>query len=54
MVVEQIHELQEIPGVSGVDIMDLKPDSWFPTAEIVEAAGLADRPEPPAECALTS
>ena len=48
IVVEQIHELQEIPGVSGVDIMDLKPDSWFPTAEIVEAAGLANRPEPSA------
>ncbi|MDE0663978.1 MAG: methylenetetrahydrofolate reductase C-terminal domain-containing protein [Acidimicrobiaceae bacterium] len=46
IVVEQIQELQEIPGVSGVDIMDLMPDSWFPTAEIVEAAGLQDRPEP--------
>ena len=46
IVVEQIQELQDIPGVSGIDIMDLMPDSWFPTTEIVEAAGLQDRPEP--------
>ena len=48
IVVEQIQQLREMPGISGVDIMDLKPDSWFPTREIVDAAGLADRPTPPA------
>ena len=48
IVVEQIHELREIPGVSGIDIMDLMPDNWFPTAEIVDAAGLGTRPEPSA------
>ncbi len=47
IVVEQIQQLQEIPGIAGVDIMDMKPDSWFPTTEIVELAGLQDRPEPP-------
>lgn len=26
--------------------MDLKPDSWFPTADIVAGAGLSDRPQP--------
>ena len=43
--VEHIQEMMEIPGVSGIDIMDLIPDKWFPTAEIVERAGLMDRPQ---------
>lgn len=43
--VEQIQELVEMPGVSGIDIMDLDFRRWFPTPEIVEQAGLADRPE---------
>lgn len=47
IVVEQIQQLKEMPGVAGVDIMDMKPDSWFPTPEIVELAGLGTRPEPP-------
>ena len=44
IVVEQIQELQEIPGIYGIDIMDLDPRRWFPTVEIVEAAGLHNRP----------
>lgn len=43
--VEQIQELREMPGVSGIDIMDLDPVTWFPTVEIVESAGLANRPQ---------
>ena len=35
--------------MSGIDVMDLKPDTWFPTAEIVELAGLSDRPQPPVQ-----
>ena len=46
IVVEQIQQLKEIPGIAGVDIMDMKPDSWFPTPEIVELAGLKERSEP--------
>jgi methylenetetrahydrofolate reductase (NADPH) len=38
--VEQIQELREMPGVSGIDLMDLDPRAWFPTIEIIEAAGL--------------
>jgi len=44
IVVEQILELREMPGIAGVDIMDMAPDRWFPTPEIVERAGLKDRP----------
>ena len=44
IVVEQIQQLQEMPGIAGVDMMDMKPDSWFPTVEIVELAGLQARP----------
>lgn len=44
IVVEQIQELREMPGIYGVDIMDLDPRRWFPTVEIVEAAGLQHRP----------
>lgn len=44
IVVEQIQQLQEMPGVAGIDIMDLDPRHWFPTAEIVEEAGLLPRP----------
>jgi methylenetetrahydrofolate reductase (NADPH) len=44
IVVEQIHALTEIPGISGIDLMDLQPESWFPTVEIVERAGLLNRP----------
>jgi methylenetetrahydrofolate reductase (NADPH) len=47
IVVEQIQQLQQMPGIAGVDIMDMKPDSWFPTPEIVEMAGLKERPELP-------
>jgi hypothetical protein len=43
-VIEQILELMEIPGISGIDLMDLQPETWFPTVEIVERAGLLDRP----------
>lgn len=38
--VEQIQELLETPGVSGVDIMDVEPGRYL---EIVEAAGLTAR-----------
>ena len=44
IVVEQIQQLQEMPGIGGVDIMDMSPDRWFPTPEIVERAGLKERP----------
>ena len=43
--VEQIEELKEMPGISGIDIMDLDFRHWFPTPEIVEAAGLHHRPQ---------
>lgn len=43
--VEQIEQLREIPQISGIDIMDLDPVNWFPTVEIVEKAGLANRPQ---------
>ncbi|KAA3661018.1 MAG: hypothetical protein DWQ04_17685 [Chloroflexi bacterium] len=46
IVAEQIQQLKEMPGIAGVDLMDMVPDSWFPTPEIVELAGLEDRPEP--------
>ncbi len=49
IVVEQILELKEMPGISGIDIMDMRPDAWFPTPEIVELAGLDNRPDAPAE-----
>ena len=39
--VEQIHELLEMPGVSGIDIMDVDPGRY---EQIVESAGLRDRP----------
>lgn len=39
--VEQIHELLEMPGISGIDIMDVDPGRY---AEIVESAGLTARP----------
>jgi methylenetetrahydrofolate reductase (NADPH) len=42
--VEQIAMLREMPAISGIDIMDLDPRAWFPTVEIVERAGLAQRP----------
>jgi len=44
ILVEQIQQLREMPGIGGIDIMDLRPDAWFPTPEIVELAGLKDRP----------
>jgi methylenetetrahydrofolate reductase (NADPH) len=31
IVIDQIHALPEIPGKSGIDLMDLQPESWFPT-----------------------
>lgn len=49
IVVEQIQQLKEMPGIAGIDIMDMKPDSWFPTPEIVELAGLKERPETPSD-----
>jgi hypothetical protein len=36
-----------MPGISGIDLMDLMPDSWFPSVEIAEAAGLLPRPPLP-------
>ncbi|MEM6282514.1 MAG: methylenetetrahydrofolate reductase C-terminal domain-containing protein [Chloroflexota bacterium] len=42
--VEQIQQLMGIDGVHGIDIMDLDFRRWFPTPEIVTAAGLANRP----------
>ena len=47
--VETIQELREIPGVAGVDIMDILTETWFPTLEIAEAAGLLPRPPLPEE-----
>ncbi len=47
ILVEQIQQLKEMPGISGIDIMDLRPDAWFPTPEIIELAGLKNRPETP-------
>jgi methylenetetrahydrofolate reductase (NADPH) len=47
IVVEQIQELTEMPDIAGIDIMDMRPDAWFPTPEIVELAGLKDRPAVP-------
>jgi methylenetetrahydrofolate reductase (NADPH) len=44
--VEQIEMLREMPGISGIDIMDLEPRAWFPTVEIVEQAGVTERPNP--------
>jgi len=49
IVVEQIQELREMPDIAGIDIMDMRPDAWFPTPEIVELAGLKDRPPVPNE-----
>jgi len=54
IVVEQIQQLREMPDIAGVDIMDLRPDSWFPTPEIIERAGLKDRPVTPRETASAS
>jgi methylenetetrahydrofolate reductase (NADPH) len=45
--VEQIQQLREMPGICGVDIIDLDPRGWFPTIEIVERAGLSSRPRLP-------
>ena len=45
--VEIIEELREMPGVAGVDIMDILTESWFPTLEIAEEAGLLPRPPLP-------
>lgn len=42
--VEQLQQLSEMEGVSGVDVMDLDPRRWFPTGEIVKSAGLLPRP----------
>ncbi len=47
--VETIQELREMPGVAGVDIMDILTESWFPTIEIAEAAGLLPRPPLPSD-----
>ena len=47
IVVEQIQRMREMPGIAGIDIMDMRPDAWFPTPEIVELAGLSGRPEAP-------
>ena len=47
IVVEQIQQMREMPGISGIDIMDMRPDAWFPTPEIVELAGLDNRPSVP-------
>jgi hypothetical protein len=41
---EQIQELGEMRGIAGIDIMDLAFRRWFPTPEIVEQAGLTQRP----------
>ena len=38
--VEQIEQLKEMPGVSGIDIMDIAPERY---GEVVEAAGLGTR-----------
>jgi methylenetetrahydrofolate reductase (NADPH) len=39
--IEQIQELLQMPGVNGIDLMDIEPERYI---EIVEAAGLEDRP----------
>lgn len=39
--VEQIEQLKEMPGISGIDIMDLDPTRYL---EVVEAAHLTERP----------
>ena len=39
--VEQIEQLREMPGISGIDIMDLDPTRYL---EVVEAAQLTARP----------
>ena len=39
--VEQIEQLKEMPGISGIDIMDLDPTRY---GEVVEAANLTERP----------
>jgi methylenetetrahydrofolate reductase (NADPH) len=39
--VEQIQQLLEMPGVAGIDVMDLEPERYL---EIIEAAGLKERP----------
>ena len=39
--VEQIEQLKEMPGISGIDIMDLDPGRY---GEVIEAAGLGVRP----------
>jgi len=41
ILVEQIHQLIEIPGVSGIDIMDTEPERYL---QIIDAAGLHNRP----------
>ena len=46
--VEIINEIQEIPGIAGIDIMDILTEKWFPTLEIAEEAGLLPRPPLPA------
>ena len=39
--VEQIEQLKEMPGISGIDIMDLDPTRYL---EVIEAAHLTERP----------
>ena len=39
--VEQIEQLKEMPGISGIDIMDLDPTRYL---EVVEAAHLTEPP----------
>ncbi len=39
--VEQIEQLKERPGISGIDIMDLDLGRY---GEVIEAAGLSERP----------
>ncbi len=39
--IEQIEHLKEMPGISGIDIMDLDPTRY---QEVVEAANLTERP----------
>jgi hypothetical protein len=45
IVVEQIEELLEMRGISGIDIIDLDFRNWFPSLEIIDAAKLSDRPQ---------
>jgi methylenetetrahydrofolate reductase (NADPH) len=42
--VEQIEQLREMAGVSGICIMTNEHEGWVPTLEIIEAAGLSERP----------